>query len=527
MLGCVTYVPGVDNRFAELEVEGEAGFRMLGVAPAAQRRGVGEALVRACIARAREAGRRGLAISTGRDMLSAHRLYERLGFRRAPDRDFDPVPGVHLLAVHAGPVTEPHPSMRVPRPASTVVLLRQSRRGAEVLLTHRPSTMAFGPGLHVFPGGAVDAADRDLATARRLGVDMDWCAAAWAGDLEPVDALGHAVAAIRELFEEAGVLLAQRADGSPPDALEVEAAHRSGEPFTALVERMGLRLRADRLVPLSHWVTPPVAVARRYDARFFVADAADGTGFRLDEREVAGHAWMRPRDAIEALRAGRIDLWAPTSTTLRSIRAARAAADVRAALAPVARAADPVVTRISAGIQRVRVFGAGGLPGRSVDTYLVGRERVVVVDPGDPNEPAADAVVDAAAAGGGRIVAIVVTAPDPGHVGGVVGLALRAKVPVLVGPGVGPEVFSGAPTLVDGDRVELGDVPLTVVGTPGTDPAHLAFDVPSEMVVLTGDLFGAGLPAAVPEPVDEALLARSRERVEALGPRRRLGAHDA
>lgn len=98
LLGCVTYVPGVGNRIAELEVEGEAGFRMLGVAPAAQRRGVGEALVRACIARAREAGRRGLAISTGGDMLSAHRLYERLGFRRAPDRDFDPVPGVHLLA---------------------------------------------------------------------------------------------------------------------------------------------------------------------------------------------------------------------------------------------------------------------------------------------------------------------------------------------------------------------------------------------------------------------------------------------
>lgn len=98
LLGCVTYVPGAGNRFAELEAEGEAGFRMLGVAPAAQRHGVGEALVRACIARGREAGRRGLAISTGRDMRPAHRLYERLGFRRAPDRDFDPVPGVHLLA---------------------------------------------------------------------------------------------------------------------------------------------------------------------------------------------------------------------------------------------------------------------------------------------------------------------------------------------------------------------------------------------------------------------------------------------
>jgi GNAT superfamily N-acetyltransferase len=98
ILGCVTYVPAADNPYAELEVEGEAGFRMLGVAPNAQRRGVGAALVHACIERARSAGRSAPAISTGADMAPAHRLYGGLGFVRAPDRDFDPVPGVHLIA---------------------------------------------------------------------------------------------------------------------------------------------------------------------------------------------------------------------------------------------------------------------------------------------------------------------------------------------------------------------------------------------------------------------------------------------
>ena len=98
LLGCVTYVPGAGNPFAELERDDEAGFRMLGVAPAAQGRGAGEALVRACIARARTAGRSGIAISTAPEMQAAHRLYERLGFCRAADRDFDPVPGVHLIA---------------------------------------------------------------------------------------------------------------------------------------------------------------------------------------------------------------------------------------------------------------------------------------------------------------------------------------------------------------------------------------------------------------------------------------------
>lgn len=98
LLGCVTYVPAAGNPFAELEEEGEAGFRMLGVAPAAQGRGVGQALVEACIARAGADRRSGLAISTGPEMAAAHRLYRRLGFRRAPDRDFEPVPGVRLWA---------------------------------------------------------------------------------------------------------------------------------------------------------------------------------------------------------------------------------------------------------------------------------------------------------------------------------------------------------------------------------------------------------------------------------------------
>jgi GNAT superfamily N-acetyltransferase len=98
LLGCVTYVPGPWSRYAELETADEAGFRMLGVAVAARGRGIGEALVRACIDRARAAGRRGLAISTGEEWHAARRLYERLGFRRDPTRDFDPVPAVHLIA---------------------------------------------------------------------------------------------------------------------------------------------------------------------------------------------------------------------------------------------------------------------------------------------------------------------------------------------------------------------------------------------------------------------------------------------
>lgn len=97
VLGGVTYVPGPGTPFSETERPGEAGFRMLAVAPAAQGLGIGRRLVEACIARARADGRHRLALLTTIEMVAAHRLYERLGFRRAPDRDWQPEPGVHLI----------------------------------------------------------------------------------------------------------------------------------------------------------------------------------------------------------------------------------------------------------------------------------------------------------------------------------------------------------------------------------------------------------------------------------------------
>ncbi len=95
--GAVTYVAGPDNEYAEWADQDAAGFRMLAVAPAAQGRGAGEALVRACMDRARSEGRGRLVLHSTPWMTTAHRLYLRLGFRRAPDRDFTPVPEVSLL----------------------------------------------------------------------------------------------------------------------------------------------------------------------------------------------------------------------------------------------------------------------------------------------------------------------------------------------------------------------------------------------------------------------------------------------
>jgi ribosomal protein S18 acetylase RimI-like enzyme len=98
LLGSVSYVPDGANPYADVAATDEAEFRMLGVDPAMQGRGAGRALVEACLARARADGRRRVVLATGPEMRAAHRLYERLGFRRAHDRDFEPVPGILLWA---------------------------------------------------------------------------------------------------------------------------------------------------------------------------------------------------------------------------------------------------------------------------------------------------------------------------------------------------------------------------------------------------------------------------------------------
>ncbi len=148
------------------------------------------------------------------------------------------------------------------RPAATVILMRQGAAGPEVLLTVRPSTMAFAAGMHVFPGGRVDPADSDPRLAARSARSPADAATSLGGDLGPESALAAYVAAVRELFEEAGVLLADHA-ASPATIAAARTALLRGETTMASVaDDLDLRLRTDRLIPISRWVTPR-GMARR------------------------------------------------------------------------------------------------------------------------------------------------------------------------------------------------------------------------------------------------------------------------
>lgn len=200
------------------------------------------------------------------------------------------------------------------RPASTVILLRPADP-FEVFLVRRSDSIAFMGGAHVFPGGRVDDADRlDDIDALSVG---SAAAAARMPDVPREVAIAHHVAAVRELFEEAGVLLARPLDARSLPPLE---QHRrdlltGAVPFADIVRRERLQLAFDELAYFAHWVTPEIET-RRFDTRFFIARAPDGQTPVHDARETSHSEWLPPLDAIDQCRREMISLPPPTWTTL-------------------------------------------------------------------------------------------------------------------------------------------------------------------------------------------------------------------
>jgi 8-oxo-dGTP pyrophosphatase MutT (NUDIX family) len=193
-------------------------------------------------------------------------------------------------------------------------------------MVRRHQGTAFMGGAHVFPGGRVDAGDRDTA-------DASWCdgvdtAAAQLADLPAPDAVAFHVAALRELFEEAGVLLARDASRAfvPFVGDDVRArfkryradVHDGVRSLREVLTGEQLRLGLDALIAFAHWVTPPIDV-RQFDTRFFITRVPPDQTPAHDDTETTHSVWIRPADAIaEALR-DEIVLPPPTWTTLREL----------------------------------------------------------------------------------------------------------------------------------------------------------------------------------------------------------------
>lgn len=212
-----------------------------------------------------------------------------------------------------------------PRHAATVVLLRDGDAGIEAYLLRRLGSMAFAGGMYVFPGGSVDPRDGDAAIAWQGPPASEWAAPLSAP--EPL-ARGLVAAAVRETFEEAGVLLASPITGDHEHWAREQAAllDRSAS-MAEVLARNGLVLRADLLRPWAHWVTPELE-PKRFDTRFFVAALPEGQVPVHFRGEADRSEWVRPRDAVERHARGELGMLPPTVFTLAELGAYDTVADV-------------------------------------------------------------------------------------------------------------------------------------------------------------------------------------------------------
>ncbi len=402
------------------------------------------------------------------------------------------------------------------RPAATVALLRPGPTGLEALLTVRPTTMAFAAGMHVFPGGRVDPADADPALAARSVRSPDQAAISLGGDLLPAEALAAYLAGVRELFEEAGVLLADHRAGDGPVAAARSALLRGEATLATVAADLDLRLRTDRLIPISRWVTP-IGLPRRFDARFFVASLPAGAVPSFEGGEVTDHVWIRPGDALRAMAEGRLPMWLPTSTTLQQLEHAGSIDEIAERMTP--SPLGPIeVDDVSPDVRRVVMPAAGGVAGQPVDAYLVGRKRLILVDPGDPTGPALDRVIEIVAERGGAIEAVVLTSVEAAHAAGAEAIAEPLGIPVLVGPGGGRILPYPVVEVADGDVLAMADVSVQVAHMPGPRPDHLALIVAGGAYVISGDLGGVRGARSIPGPADETAWADSIRRLRTLAP---------
>ncbi len=222
-----------------------------------------------------------------------------------------------------------------PEPAATVILVREKQgsqeagQGIEVFLTRRQDDLAFLGGYHVFPGGKLDKRDcaKDtIESCGELGKDPEGLMVP--GGHPPDESIAYYVAAIRELFEEAGVILAYDADGKIITGHDEQLwkrlrearqkIHRREMCMTDMMKEEVLTYALDRLVWLSRWVTPATS-PRRFDTQFFVARLPKGQKPAPYKEEISDSGWISPQDAINMWRERKIRIIPPTLASLDAL----------------------------------------------------------------------------------------------------------------------------------------------------------------------------------------------------------------
>lgn len=389
------------------------------------------------------------------------------------------------------------------RDAATVILLKQPDL---IYMTRRPTSLRVAGGYYVFPGGAVEEHDYAYAEAR-----PDELAAVGLEDEHRV----FVAAALRETFEEVGVLLAADENGRALWRPEGAAAHgealaeardrliRGGATLLDIVAKHRWTLSGELLGYVARWVTPPAA-RRRFNTRFFVADVTGGHEPVPYAAEVAEGFWLPLSEAVARHEAGTMPLMRPTRALIREL------ADNGGTVQAMRRFLNPASERrevieqntpevllsvlASQGVTMVPVPSPTLLPATETNVYVVTHGgEAVLIDAGHGGD-AGIALVRAAWERLHRphVKAILLTHGHPDHAGGVAALQQAFECPVWAHPAAADVLRTQHGTRIDkplvgGEEIAIGRMHLDVFHAPGHAPDHLCFFLRERGIVFTGD----------------------------------------
>ena len=398
-----------------------------------------------------------------------------------------------------------------PRPAATLVLLRDGRAGPEVLLTMRSRSLRFMAGVAVFPGGAVNPGDLDERWEMASNLSRSEAAHRLDQD-DGAAALGAFICALREAFEEVGFLA-----GTGP--LERLADEVGDEDWLERILKLGAVVDAAALVPAGRWVTPELA-SRRFDTQFFAVRAAGDWNPQPDAREVDAVRWSTPAAALDDMASGKLVMAPPTIHVLQRISGCT---DVTEAIAALSRRFDAgpmsLSVRVHPAVNLVLAPNPGLMTGPGTNSYIIGTHDACIVDPAVDEPEYLDALLNSAAG----VKTIAITHRHPDHVGGVrklveqTGAVLRAWGPAKI------EGISVKP-LSDGEVLSCGEARMRCIPTPGHASDHVCFLL--EDVLLSGDtILGEGTAVIAPPDGDLDAYLGSLRRLRELPIQRILPGH--
>ena len=393
------------------------------------------------------------------------------------------------------------------RPAATVVLMRDSERGLEVLLTLRPKHLRFMGGAAVFPGGAVAQADLDERWADHSTLSPADAAGSMEED-DPAAALGSYVCALREAFEEVGFLIGT----GPIDRIERVDADDAALFLTDCME-LGIVLATDRLLPAGRWVTP-LGAPVRFDTMFFLAEAPPGWEPVPDPNEVAGCRWITPAAALSEVASASLLMAPPTVEMLQRLDAYGTMAEAFEGLKDrgLKGAGNVLSVRLSPLVHVVLAPNPGLMTGPGTNTYIVNPGNATVIDPAMEDEEYFDAILEAA----GEVERILVTHRHPDHVGGIARLVELTGAPVRAW---GTDLAGGVAVdpIADGETIIAGAVELTALHTPGHASDHLCFFMDDAATLFSGDnILGEGTAVIAPPDGDMGAFLAGLRRLDEL-----------